>query len=308
MKISTNAVITNQFNQVLLVRRNDSRTWATPGGMMEAGELPPEAVTREVREETGLIIMPVRLVALHLMQTKPTPFLGFSFRCIRRGGELEPSPETPQLGWVKANELPWNISSFHKERLTRGLAHAGGPPVWFKHRTTPGMRLGWLLLSKVIYPWMDLRRRMRGQPPYQPPPSWQMSAFAVLRNEQGEVLWVRRQDQDVWNLPGGVGLAGEAPWETAVRETQEETGLHVTLTDLPGVYVYRERPHMAFTFTAEISSGALTPGPESTEFAYFTPGDEPANSAQQHRQRVADAVSPHEETIFRRQEGPHLLT
>lgn len=307
MKISTNAIIVNQFNQVLLVQRNDSRTWAAPGGMMEAGEVPPDAVAREVREETGLIVMPVRLVGLHLMPTSPRPTLGFSFRCIRRGGELEPSDETPRVGWIKATELPWNVSSFHKERLQRGLNHAGGPPYWFTHPRTWGMRIGWFLLKNIIYPWMDFRRRRKGQPPYQPPPDWKMSAFTIIRNDAGKVLWVRRRDRDVWNLPGGMGTDAEAPWQTAVRETHEETGLHVTLTDLPGVYSYQSENHITFAFTAKATGGELTTGPESAKFAYFAPGAEPGNSVRQHVTRVADAVSQEEETIFRRQEGPHLV-
>lgn len=307
MKISTNAIIVNQFNQVLLVQRNDSRTWAAPGGMMEAGELPPDAIAREVREETGLIVMPVRLVGLHLMPTTPTPTLGFSFRCIRRGGDLEPSDETPRVGWIKATELPWNTSSFHKERLRRGLNHPGGPPYWFTHQRTWGMRIVGFLLKRIVYPWLDFRRRQQGRPPYQPPPDWQTSAFTIIRNQAGEVLWVRRRDRDVWNLPGGMGTPTEAPWQTAVRETHEETGLHVTLTDLPGVYSYKSENHITFAFTAEAVGGDLTPGPESAEFAYFAPGSEPGNSVQQHVTRVADAVSREEETIFHRQEGPHLV-
>ncbi|MGE7385168.1 NUDIX domain-containing protein [Streptomyces sp. NPDC004126] len=45
-----------------------------------------------------------------------------------------------------------------------------------------------------------------------------------------------------WQLPGGVAEAGERPWETAVRECREETGLHLagpprllaTVFGLPG--------------------------------------------------------------------------
>ncbi|MFI7356193.1 NUDIX domain-containing protein [Streptomyces avidinii] len=45
-----------------------------------------------------------------------------------------------------------------------------------------------------------------------------------------------------WQWPGGVAEAGERPWETAVRECREETGIHVpgpprllaTVFGLPG--------------------------------------------------------------------------
>jgi hypothetical protein len=91
----------------------------------------------------------------------------------------------------------------------------------------------------------------------------------------------------------------EAPWETAVRETRALTGLTIQLTDLTGVYVYEQQNHMVFTFAAEGESGRLSSGPEVAEFAYFAPGEEPASALPQDVERVADAFSLVEETIFR---------
>ncbi|MCA9930557.1 MAG: NUDIX domain-containing protein [Anaerolineales bacterium] len=308
MKMSTGGLLVDGLNQILLIQRNDSRTWAMPGGAMEAGELPPDAVAREVREETGLIVMPVRLVALHYLSNNAEPFLGFTFRCIQRGGQLAPSDETPQVGFVKASELPNWMSEIHRQRLEIGLYHKGGPPVWFVQQPSWRARLAWFGLRRIVYPWMDWQHKRRGQPPYVPPPSWQTSAFTVIRNEAGAVLWVQRRDQQVWNLPGGMGQNEEPPWETAVRETFEETGLQVTLTDLTGVYVYQDaQPHMVFTFTAQVNEGQLTPGPEAAKFAYFAPGEEKHPLVEQHLQRVADAVSPAAQTQFRFQVGPHLV-
>lgn len=39
---------------VLLIQRGDIGVWALPGGMVDAGETAPAAVTRELREETGV--------------------------------------------------------------------------------------------------------------------------------------------------------------------------------------------------------------------------------------------------------------
>ena len=305
MNISTGGLLVDGLNQILLIQRNDSGTWAIPGGGMEAGELPSDAVAREVREETGLIVMPVRLVAVHYLHNKPEPFLGMTFRCIQRGGELAPSDETPRVGFMKVKEMPRAISHIHRQRIEAGLTHQGGPPVWFEQWPSWRERLVWFYLRKVVYPQMDRQRKRNGQPPYVPPPRWQTSAFVVMRNEVGEVLWVKRHDQDVWHLPGGMGQNEEPPWKTAVRETYKETGLHVTLTDLSGIYVHKdEQPHMAFTFTATAASGQLAKGPEAVEFTYCFPGQEVASVVSQHAQRAADAVDPIEYTQFRFQEGP----
>ncbi|WP_194908088.1 NUDIX domain-containing protein [Catenulispora rubra] len=40
--------------RVLLIRRSDIGVWALPGGMVDPGESAPQALTRELREETGV--------------------------------------------------------------------------------------------------------------------------------------------------------------------------------------------------------------------------------------------------------------
>ena len=96
MRLYADAIVTNQFNQALFIRRNDSRTWAPPGGSLENGELPTAALGREVEEETGLKVMPVRLVGLYYRPEKPDGLLVFVFRCIQRGGQLKTSAESRQ--------------------------------------------------------------------------------------------------------------------------------------------------------------------------------------------------------------------
>ena len=56
---SVAAGVVRRAGTVLLVqnrRRNGSLDWSTPGGVIDLGEQPVEALTREVREETGLSV------------------------------------------------------------------------------------------------------------------------------------------------------------------------------------------------------------------------------------------------------------
>lgn len=304
MNIATNGFVFDQYGNVLLIRRDDTRTFAPPGGTLDAGELPTDGCAREVREETGLIVYPVRLVGMYFQDIAEGGMLLLSFRCIQRGGDITPSPESPLVAWFKAHKLPSPMLSFHRERTRQALAHDGGPPVWTRYNWSLMQKFGRFLVTNIVYRWKDWQRKRRGEPPYQPPPAWQTGAFTIIRNAEGRVLWVKRTDRDIWNLPGGVSEPDEAPWETAVRETREETGLHVKLVDLSSVNVYHDLPNMTFNFTAEISRGALTTGPEAAEFAWFTPGAEPGNCVQQHVERVADAAGPSTETVFRHQPGP----
>ena len=299
MKVCADAIVTNEYNEALFIRRGDTRTWAPPGGALESGELPTAAVVREVEEETGLKVMPARLVGVYYRWQRPDGFLLFSFRCLQRGGELRPSSESLQVGFLPAVPLPAPMLGIHREHLQRALRHYGGPPYWGSQRQ-PAL---WRLARWLVYRLRDARAVLRGEAPYQPPRPWHSGAFVVIRDETGRGLWVKRKDHAVWNLPGGRSSRGETPWATATRETREETGLNVRLVDLTGVYVKPERNHLVFTFTAEITGGRLTPNAEAADFAYFASGTEPANSLPKHVERVADAVSPQGRTIFRVQRG-----
>ncbi len=53
MFIGTNGIVVDNKGHVLLIRRDDTRTWALPGGALEPGELPTNGAAREVREETA---------------------------------------------------------------------------------------------------------------------------------------------------------------------------------------------------------------------------------------------------------------
>ncbi len=57
-KTAVSASIINENNQLLIVKRakDDSRpgVWELPGGGIEFGENPQDAIIREVKEETGL--------------------------------------------------------------------------------------------------------------------------------------------------------------------------------------------------------------------------------------------------------------
>jgi len=57
------AVVHDEQGRLLLVRRGHAPSagmWSVPGGRMEPGESEPEAVVRELAEETGLAVRPVR--------------------------------------------------------------------------------------------------------------------------------------------------------------------------------------------------------------------------------------------------------
>ena len=214
MKLGASGLIVNEMGQILLIQRDDSRSWGLPGGGLDQGELPTQAVTREVEEETGLKTMPVRLVGLYFRREKAADRLMFLFRCLVRGGEIRPSAESPQVGFVKYDALPTPLLGVHRQQIQEGYRHAGGPPLLQRQA------LPWLVrqMRDLLYGWRDWRRRQRGEAAFIPAFEWQIGAFMIIRNEQDEVLWAQRRDNGRWNLPGGGVEPGEAPWEAAIRE------------------------------------------------------------------------------------------
>lgn len=100
-----------------------------------------------------------------------------------------------------------------------------------------------------------------------------VAAVAFVQDRAGRVLLVQRSDNGLWALPGGAQDPGEYIAETAERETFEETGYHVQVTDFIGVYsdphhviAYDDgeiRQQFALSFAASQVGGHMTESDET---------------------------------------------
>jgi 8-oxo-dGTP diphosphatase len=72
-----------------------------------------------------------------------------------------------------------------------------------------------------------------------PSPITRLAAYGVIRRD-GRLLLARVAPgypaAGIWTLPGGGLEFGETPWDAAVREVEEETGLVARITSEPIVY------------------------------------------------------------------------
>lgn len=91
--------------------------------------------------------------------------------------------------------------------------------------------------------------------------------------EDERVLLVRRGVEPrlgLWALPAGYAEADETPAEAAVRETYEETGLHVAVDRLMGVYHFAGPPSgVLVLYAAHIIGGQTRPGDDALEVRQF---------------------------------------
>lgn len=62
---SVAGIVRDADNRLLLVQQRETGEWSTPGGAIELEDTPADAVVREVWEETGLLVRPVRIFAVY---------------------------------------------------------------------------------------------------------------------------------------------------------------------------------------------------------------------------------------------------
>ncbi len=109
------AVIFDADGRVLLSHRRDCDFWNLPGGAVESGEAPWQAVVREVREEVGLEVVVERLAGLYSWTTED--HLIFVFRCQVIGGALTNSDESDDARYFALNAIPANTFHEHVRRV-----------------------------------------------------------------------------------------------------------------------------------------------------------------------------------------------
>jgi 8-oxo-dGTP diphosphatase len=107
--VAVSAVVRDPSGRFLLVLRSaapDSGRWTLPGGRVEPGETLPEALVREVGEETGLA---VRVVAEVGVLERAAPEGGvFEIHCFtveQTAGTLAAGSDAAGVRWATEGEL-----------------------------------------------------------------------------------------------------------------------------------------------------------------------------------------------------------
>ena len=126
----------------------------------------------------------------------------------------------------------------------------------------------------------------------------------ALIDEYSRLLLELRSDVEMWGITGGKLDPGETTTECAKREIQEETGLHLTSSELNLIGIYSDprdgrilqypdnRVHLVdIVYTARIKKDSrLIISSESIKFDFFSANELPKSI-------VPPAVNPIEELI-----------
>ena len=113
--VSAGAIVLNSDNEVLLLHHvlRPGSGWGIPGGFLDHGEQPDDAVRREILEETGIELTNVRLIKMQTLNRH----IEFVYAARSDGEPRVLSREITELGWYGPDSLPTGLPRAHRKMI-----------------------------------------------------------------------------------------------------------------------------------------------------------------------------------------------
>jgi ADP-ribose pyrophosphatase YjhB (NUDIX family) len=118
--VSVAAVVTDDQDRVLVIKRRDNGQWQIPGGILELAESIEAGLRREVLEETGLVVQPGRLTGVY--KNIVLKVVALVFRAHVVGGQAGPTDESQQVAWWTIDRIENEMGETFAIRVLDALA------------------------------------------------------------------------------------------------------------------------------------------------------------------------------------------
>lgn len=127
--VSVAAVIVDDDERVLAIRRRDTGAWELPGGVLETGESIEDGLAREVGEEAGIAVDVVRLSGAYKHVERG--IVSLVYLCRKRQDAPTNWAETVGVRWMDRAEVAERMAPVFAARVFDGLDGdpARGPAV-----------------------------------------------------------------------------------------------------------------------------------------------------------------------------------
>jgi len=175
------------------------------------------------------------------------------------------------LAAIARTGLGFTENLYERERYAEVLAVAADIRVAASRRHAP---------DELVQEW--LRIVGQGVAGYVTP---KIAVGAVVGNDDGEILLIRRSDSGIWLYPTGWADIGYSAAEVAVKEVHEETGIDVEVRRLIGCFDglrlgFSRVPLYSLVFHCHAVGGTLSAHPlECLDVGWFAPDALPEQTA-----------------------------
>jgi len=103
--VGTTGIIFNKHKEILLFKHTyRSHAWSLPGGYLKSGEHPREALEREIKEESGLVVSVDE--SLKTRTDRKFARLDLCYTGVLIGGDFVPTHEVSEYGFFAQDKLP----------------------------------------------------------------------------------------------------------------------------------------------------------------------------------------------------------
>jgi 8-oxo-dGTP diphosphatase len=125
--VTAGAIITDRSGRVLLLKHRfrPGSGWGMPGGFLEKGEQPDEALRRELREEISLEVENVKLFTSRTFNRPRQVAIVFTARAVGVAEQL--NFEIQKAAWFSVDELPVELPKDQADLIKRALNDGARP-------------------------------------------------------------------------------------------------------------------------------------------------------------------------------------